>query len=95
MDRCLCALASLPVNRDAAPLHAEALEIRVAAFGPSHALVAQSMHNLGLLRRAQGDQRDGDRLLREALAIQEKVLPPDHPDTKATRAALKLDQNPR
>jgi hypothetical protein len=54
-----------------------------------------SLHNLAVLVVAQGDPAAARSLFERALAIRERVLGPDHPDTVATRRALaELDGYP-
>jgi hypothetical protein len=47
-----------------------------------------SLNDLALLHRAQGDPAAARTLFERALAIRERVLGPDHPDTVATRRSL-------
>jgi Tetratricopeptide repeat len=49
---------------------------------------AASLHDLAVLRRNQGDPAAVHPLFERALAIRERVLGPDHPDTVTTRRAL-------
>jgi hypothetical protein len=53
-----------------------------------HPDTARSLHNLATLHRHQGDPAAARPLFERALAIRERVLGPDHPDTVATRRAL-------
>lgn len=57
-------------------------------LGPNHLRTAQSLNNLALLLRDQGDLVAARPHLERALAIREKVLGPGHPDTAASRRAL-------
>jgi hypothetical protein len=56
--------------------------------GPDHYDTARSLHDLAYLLRDQGDPAAAGPLFERALAIRERVLGPDHPDTIATRRAL-------
>ena len=55
---------------------------------PHHLHTATSLNNLAYLLRDQGVPAAARPLLERALAIRERVLGPDHPDTVATRRAL-------
>jgi hypothetical protein len=59
-----------------------------ASLGPHRPLTAQSLHDLATLLRDQSDPTAARPLFVRALAIRERVLGPDHPDTVATRRAL-------
>jgi len=50
--------------------------------------VATSLNNLALLLQDKGDSAGAEPLYRRALAIAEKVLGPDHPQTKTVRTNL-------
>jgi hypothetical protein len=49
---------------------------------------AESLDSLARLLQAQGDPAAARPLFERALAIRERVLGPDHPDTVATRRAV-------
>jgi hypothetical protein len=60
----------------------------VRLLGNNHLRTAAVHHNLAALNRDQGDPTAARPLFERALAIRERVLGPDHPDTAATRRAL-------
>jgi tetratricopeptide (TPR) repeat protein len=62
--------------------------LTVQALRHDHPLTAWSLYDLALLHRVQGDPAAARPLFERALAIRERVLGPDHPDTVATRRAL-------
>jgi eukaryotic-like serine/threonine-protein kinase len=66
-----------------------ALELRRAAFGGDHELVAHSLIDYAWLCRARGDSIAAEKLAREALAIQQKL---DAPDKTLMLANLQLLQ---
>src|SRR5690606_27269363 len=51
---------SLGLFDDAGPLLEQALAIRRATFGPEHAAVAESIHNLGYFKFSAGDYAGAD-----------------------------------
>lgn len=57
--------------------------IREDHLGPDH--TAQSLKNLALVLRDQGDLDQARTLYERALAIREDRLGPDHPDTVRSR----------
>jgi Tetratricopeptide repeat len=57
-------------------------------LGPNHYYTATSAHGVALLLQAEGRLEAAPPLFERALAIRERVLGPDHPDTVATRRAL-------
>jgi tetratricopeptide (TPR) repeat protein len=65
----------------ARPLYERALAIREQVLGPEHPDTAQSLNNLALLHKTQGDDAAARPLYERALAISEQVLGPTHPDT--------------
>jgi tetratricopeptide (TPR) repeat protein len=65
-----------------------ALGLREAALGRDNPEVAESYGNLGMAERAMGHEASGMRLLRTALEIDLRTVGPDHPDTRAVRAAI-------
>jgi tetratricopeptide (TPR) repeat protein len=65
----------------ARPLFERALAICEKVLGPERPDTAESLNNLAVLLRAQGDLAAARPLSERALAIREKVLGPEHPDT--------------
>ena len=61
------------------PLLERALAIREKALGPEHTDVAQSLHNMAELYRAQGQYATAEPLHQRALSIRENALGPQHP----------------
>jgi hypothetical protein len=55
-------------------------------LGSEHPSTATSLNNLAGLLQAQGDLAGARRLFERALAIREKALGPEHPDTGRTRS---------
>jgi Tetratricopeptide repeat len=51
---------------------------------------AMSLNNLGILLHAQGDLVEARTFHERALAIREKVLGPEHPDTAMSSSAHRL-----
>uniref|UniRef100_UPI0035B075F2 tetratricopeptide repeat protein n=1 Tax=Promineifilum sp. TaxID=2664178 RepID=UPI0035B075F2 len=49
---------------------------------------ATSLNNLGVLCYDEGNLPDAAAYMRRALAIRERVLGPQHPDTRQSRANL-------
>jgi tetratricopeptide (TPR) repeat protein/DNA-binding XRE family transcriptional regulator len=62
-------------------LHQQALAIREQVFGSEHPAVAESLNDLAVLARNQGDYERAERFHRQALAIREKTFGPEHPTT--------------
>jgi len=54
-------------------------------LGPDHPHTADSLDNLGILLHRQGDPAGARVLVGRALAIRERALGPDHPDTVRSR----------
>jgi tetratricopeptide (TPR) repeat protein len=65
----------------AAQLYRNALAVREETLGPEHPDTAESLNNLAVLLRHQGDFAGARPLYERALAIREKALGPEHPDT--------------
>jgi len=65
-------------------LFERALAIREKVLGTDHPATAQSLNNLALLRRAQGDLPAARELFERALAIREKLPGSGHTDTAQT-----------
>jgi serine/threonine-protein kinase len=59
-----------------------------AAFGPEHASVAQTLHDLGSLAAEKGDYNKAAASLEEALSIRRKVHGPEHTNVADTLAEL-------
>jgi tetratricopeptide (TPR) repeat protein len=64
---------------EAQPLYESALALRRKALGEDAAEVAESLNNLGRLRLMRGDVKQAEALIRQAAAIDEKVLGPADP----------------
>src|SRR5262249_367643 len=64
--------------QQAAPLLEEALRIQRKALPQEHPAIGQSLVALGWARTGAGDPTEGERLLRDGLAIVRKALPPGH-----------------
>jgi len=54
----------------------------------NHPNVARDLNNLAILLQSTGDNAAAESLYRRALAIDETILGPEHPTTKAIRANL-------
>jgi tetratricopeptide (TPR) repeat protein len=65
-------------------LYQRALTIREQQLGPHHPDTAQSLNNLALLYRVQGQSAQAEPLYQRALAIREQQLGPHHPDTASS-----------
>jgi hypothetical protein len=57
-------------------------------LGPEHPNTATSLNSLAALLKAQGDRASARPLFERALAIREKVLGTNHPDTATVRGNL-------
>jgi tetratricopeptide (TPR) repeat protein len=75
-------------HREAEAHYAEALETAEAHFAADHPQVALCSYNFGYVRANLGDLTGGRELLRRAVAIWEKHLPPQHPDLLKGRNSL-------
>jgi eukaryotic-like serine/threonine-protein kinase len=64
------------------------LERKRALYGPRNPDVASALVDLGLLRVAQAQFPDAERLVREALDVTTRTRPSDHPDVAKVNAAL-------
>ena len=69
---------ALGAYAQARPLYARALALREKALGPEHPDTAETLNNLALLQRDEGDHAAARPLLERALAINEKACGPDH-----------------
>jgi len=67
-----------------------AQRIRSAVFGPDSQEAADSLLHLGVLRGDQDRLADAERLIGDALAMNRRHIPPDHPATARTMSALGL-----
>jgi len=88
------ALDDQPLD-DRPAAHAEAESLYFAAFaearsvfGDTHAETARAMREVGLMLARHHREADGERLLRQALILQQRALGPSHPDVAATMTAL-------
>ena len=73
---------------EADALFATSLERRTEAFGRDSAQVAESLVAIGLLRIDQARLDDGEALIREGLALSERLLPAGHPQLVAASLAM-------
>jgi serine/threonine-protein kinase len=73
---------------EADALFASSLERRTEAFGRDSPQAAESLVAIGLLRVEQARLDDGENLIREGVAIAERLLPADHPQLVAANLAL-------
>ncbi len=65
-------------------LHQQILTGHKTAFGLHHIVTLDTVHNLGMLYREQGDQAQAEVMLERALAGYEKALGLDHVSTLST-----------
>lgn len=73
------------LNREAAATFQRSLDIRQRVLPPDSLETAQGLNNLALLYTSQGqDPPAAERLHREALAIREARLGPNHPEVAQT-----------
>jgi serine/threonine protein kinase len=72
----------------ALPLLERALAIGRRALGPEHVRVAQSLNDLGVLHREQGNLSAAEPLLRESLAMRRRLLGPEDKDVAVTLVEL-------
>jgi tetratricopeptide (TPR) repeat protein len=72
---------------------ARATAARAVGIGPdAGAHYGTALHNLAAIYQAAGKLHEAADYYRRALAVREKVLPPGHPHTLLTRAALRQVQ---
>jgi tetratricopeptide (TPR) repeat protein len=76
--------AALGAYAQARPLFERAFAIQEKVLGAEHPNTAQSLNNLALLLKSQGDYDAARPLYERALAICEKVLGPEHTSTAAS-----------
>jgi tetratricopeptide (TPR) repeat protein len=72
----------------ALPLLEKALAIGRQTFGPEHVTVAQSLNDLGVLQREQGNVAAAQPLLEESLSMRRRLLGPQHQDVAVTLVEL-------
>ncbi len=76
--------------------YAEAEEAFLAAleeakkFGDLDPRLAASLNSLAVIYQAQGKLSEAERLFQQTLAVDEKVLGPEHPDTATTLSNLAI-----
>jgi serine/threonine protein kinase/Flp pilus assembly protein TadD len=78
----------LALHDKALPLLESAVTAGRAALGDNHLKVAQSLNDLGVLKRETGDLAAAEPLLRESLAIRRRLLGTDHNDIAITLVEL-------
>lgn len=87
-----CSLAGLYDEADTN--YSRAIELREAAHGPDHLLVAETLYNATSLYRKQARYADAEAAGKRSLAIREKQLGPDHVlvgDSSNNLAAIYFD----
>ena len=60
---------------------AKLLDLERGNLGADHPDTLATMHNLANMYLGQGNYEEAEKLYRETLQIQQRVLGPDHPDT--------------
>jgi Tfp pilus assembly protein PilF len=73
-------LGALAAYSEARPFFERAVTIRERRLGSEHPDTAESLNDLAILLKAQGDLASARPLYERALAIREKALGPEHPD---------------
>ena len=73
---------------EAEPLLRYALAIDEKAFGTSDASVVEIVYNLASVYQLQGKYGEAEGLYERVLAIREKALGAEHPDTAKARQSL-------
>jgi tetratricopeptide (TPR) repeat protein len=76
------------LHAKALPLLEQALAIGRRVFGPTHARVAQSLNDLGVLQRQLGHDSAAEPLLRESLAMRRRLFGDVHADVAVTLVEL-------
>jgi tetratricopeptide (TPR) repeat protein len=72
---------------------ARTLAMRAVAIGPgAGAHYATALHNLAAIFQSEGRFKEAAEFYRQALSAREALLPPGHPYTQVTRAALRQVQ---
>lgn len=74
---------------EAAGYFERALAIREKRLQPHHRNIADSLHGLGMVALRRGEPARARPLLERALAIREQARGSEHPETAATREALR------
>ena len=74
-------LDALGDNEEAMNMLEEAVELRMAVFGPKHPETLDSQHLLGVALFHVGFMADAELLFREVLSLRRDLLGEDHPDT--------------
>jgi serine/threonine protein kinase len=83
-------------KRAAAEEHLRAgLEILERTVGREHAYTARTLYNLAEILLAEGEIEPAEALCRQALALQEELLDPDHGALAQTQALLQQIENRR
>src|SRR5690606_34824406 len=82
----MCAFRQRNLADAQAHLH-EALAVYRAAHGEAHPDIARVLHNLAMLEDQLGEAT-AEETLRQALAMREELLGPEHPDAISSQFAL-------
>jgi eukaryotic-like serine/threonine-protein kinase len=75
-------------------VHRSVLATRRRVFGTEHPLVATSLVSLSDALIAQGRTAEALPLLRDAVALRERVLPAGHPDIAKAKTKLAAAEHP-
>ncbi|CAB1104128.1 unnamed protein product [Ectocarpus sp. CCAP 1310/34] len=78
---------------EAETLATRSLAISRASLGEEHPITAGREHNLGMIKRGLQKPKESLDCFRRALAIREKVLGVDHPDTKSSRELVEEEES--
>ena len=78
----------LEIPDKARPLLEQALALGRSIRGPEHPRLAQTLNDLGVLTRMNGNAADAVAMLTEALAIRRRLLGPKHKDIAVTLSEL-------
>ena len=76
--------------KEAVPLQREALDMAIAADGRESEQTADCMNNLALTLQSVGQFPEAERMFREMIQIQARVMPPMHPDVLGDKFNLAL-----
>jgi tetratricopeptide (TPR) repeat protein len=76
--------------QEALPLQREALDMAIAADGRESEQTADCMNNLALTLQGVGQFPQAERMFREMMQIQRRVMPPLHPDVLGDKFNLAL-----
>ncbi len=82
------ALSSAGRNAEAAEAYWVAIEVLREMHDGDHLSIAALQHNYGLARFKAGERREGERDLRQALAVRERLLGEEHHLAHTSRRAL-------